>query len=283
MAFFLFMDIQFVCYNGEMISKDQPVLVAHNRSFKYGDGVFETMAWTGNGIILGNYHFERLFVSLKLIQVNTQSISTELLLKAMKDLCVLNNCANQAIVRLAIYRGDDNKAGYLIEAGHLENNIADWNEKGLTIDFYPYARKACDAFANLKTANYLPYVMAELYSKEKGLDECLVLNAFGNICDGSKSNIFILLNNETFTPALHQGCVNGVMRRFVIDELKKNHYTIKQTTVSVELLQQAEEVFLTNAIRGVKWVERFRKKNYTNTGTRNICSIIHQTIFANVC
>jgi branched-chain amino acid aminotransferase len=280
---FLFMDIQFVCYNGEMISKDQPVLVAHNRSFKYGDGVFETMRWKGGHVVLSNYHFERLFNSLKLIQVNTQSVSTNLLMKAIEDLCILNNCTNTARVRLAVYRGENNNARYLIEATLLEKTVGDWNEKGLTIDLHPYVRKACDAFANLKTANYLPYVMAELYREERGLDECLVLNAFNNICDGSKSNIFLLFGKEIYTPALHQGCVNGVLRRFIIDELKKYSYTIKQTTVSVELLQQADEVFLTNAIRGVKWVAVFREKNYTGTEARNIYSIIDKTISSNVC
>jgi branched-chain amino acid aminotransferase len=277
------MDAQFICYNGEMISKDQPVLVAENRSFKYGDGVFETMKWNAGQVVLGNYHFDRLFTSLKLLQVNSQFISTDLLMKAIADLCILNKCTNQARVRLAVYRDEANSAAYLIEAKHLDGNIAEWNEKGLTIDVHPYVRKACDAFANLKTANYLPYVMAELYREEKNLGECLVLNAFNNICDGSKSNIFILLGNEIYTPALYQGCINGVLRRFIIDELKKYNYTIKQTIVSVDLLQQADEVFLTNAVRGVKWVGAFREKSYINIETRKIFDIIRKTISADIC
>ncbi|MDQ3682544.1 MAG: aminotransferase class IV, partial [Bacteroidota bacterium] len=254
---FYFMDIQFICYNGKMVLKDQAVLTSDNRSFKYGDGVFETMKWKGDRIVLGHYHFERLFTSLTLIQINAQSISTDVLIKAIAELCSLNNCIELARVRLTVYRGESNKAEYLIEATPIETNIADWNEKGLTIDLHPYVRKNRDVFANLKTANYLPYVMAELYREQRGLDECLVLNTCNNICDGAKSNIFLLMDKEIYTPALHQGCINGVLRRFIIDELKKNKYTIKQTTVSVEMLQQANEVILTNAIRGVKWVEVF--------------------------
>lgn len=266
-----------------MVSKDQPVLRADNRSFKYGDGVFETMKWKIDGIVLGHYHFERLFSSLKLLQINSQSISNNVLLKAIAELCVLNNCIDLARVRLTVYRGENSKAQYLIEAKLLENKVADWNEKGWAIDLHPYVRKNCDVFANLKTANYVPYVMAELYRNEKRLDECLVLNAFNNVCDGSKSNIFLLIDKEIYTPALNQGCINGVMRRFIMDELKKHKYGVKQTAVSVDLLHKAHEVFLTNAIRGVKWVESFREKKYTYTETRNIYNILAKTIEATIC
>jgi len=277
------MDIQFVCYNGEMIAKDQPVLRADNRSFKYGDGVFETMKWKKKVIVLSHYHFERLFSSLRLLQINSQFISTDVLLKGIAELCELNNCTDLARIRLAVYRGENSKTEYLIEAIPLENTIGDWNKKGWAIDLHPYVRKNCDVFANLKTANYLPYVMAELFREEKGLDECLVLNACNNICDGAKSNIFILTGKDIYTPALHQGCINGVMRRFIIDELKKHNYVIKQTAVPVDLLQQANEIFLTNAIRGVKWVESFREKKYTCTETRNIYNILAKTISATIC
>lgn len=276
------MRVQFICYNGEMVLKEEPVLRADNRGFKYGDGVFETMRWKREGVVLGHYHLERLFTSLNLMQVNTESISNNILLKAIAELCDLNNCTHLARIRLTVYRGENNSAVYLIEAIPLEDDVADWNEKGFTIDIHPYVRKSCDVFANLKTANHLPYVMAELYKEEKELDECLVLNAGNNICDGSKSNIFILMDKEIYTPALHQGCINGVMRRFIIEEMKKHNYFIKQKAVSVDMLHEADEVFLTNAIRGVKWVESFREKNYTCTETRNIYNILSKTIEVNM-
>jgi len=266
-----------------MISKDQPILRADNRSFKYGDGVFETMKWKGDRIALGHYHFERLFTSLNLIQVDAQLISADILLKAIAEVCHINNCVDLARVRLAVYRGENNKAEYLIEVSPLENKITQWNQQGWTIDLHPYVRKPCDVFANLKTSNYLPYIMAELFRMEKGLDECLVLNTSNKICDGSKSNIFLLVDKDIYTPALNQGCINGVMRRFIIDELKKHNYIVKQTIISVELLHQANEVFLTNAIRGIKWVKSFREKKYTCTETKNIYKIIGETISANSC
>ena len=272
------MGIQFIFYNGEMISKDQPILRAENRSFRYGDGVFETMKWKKKGIVLSHYHFERLFSSLKLIQVNAESITIELLLKKITELCYANDCLDLARIRLTVYRAENNKAEYLIESSPLEKKVAKWNEKGWSVDIHPSVRKSCDAFSNLKSANHLPYVMAELYREEKGLDECLILNTCNNICDGSKTNIFIVIGKKIYTPALHQGCINGIMRKFIIDELKKQNYVVKQTSVSVALLHRANEVFLTNAIRGVKWVESFKEKIYSCAETRKIYNSLSKDI-----
>ena len=128
-------------------------------------------------------------------------------------------------MRLAVYRETDNSAGFLVEAVSLPGPANEWKETGFVIDIYPYARKAQDAFANLKTANFLPYVLAELHAKEQGLDDCVVLNGNNCVSDTSKANLFLVKNGEVTTPALHQGCINGVMRRFLIDQIKRTGCT----------------------------------------------------------
>jgi len=264
------MDIQFVCYNGEMIEKDQPVLRADNRGFKFGDGVFETMKWKKGGIVLSHYHFERLFSSLKLLQINSQSISTDVLLKAIAELCELNNCTDLARVRLAVYRGENNKAEYLIEAIQLENTIADWNKKGWVIDLHPYIKKNCDVFANLKSSSYLFYVMAALYAKENQLNDCLVMNIYERICDASIANIFWIKDRQIFTPPLCEGCVAGVMRRYLIEKIPDRGYEMREKKLTVEDLENADEVFLTNAIKGITWVKQFRNSTFSNNITADV-------------
>jgi branched-chain amino acid aminotransferase len=168
-----------------------------------------------------------------------------------------------ARVRLAVYRNQESKAEFVIEASPLSKEMNQWKENGLTVDLYPHVRKNADAFSNLKTANFLPYILAENFAKERGIDDAIVLNAFNFIADSSKANIFLIRKNEIFTPALNQGCVSGVMRRFLIDELKKNGYRIHQQEISEEDLLNAEEIFLTNSIYDIRWVQRFRDKTYT--------------------
>ena len=248
-----------------MLSR-QPLFTTQNRGFRYGDGVFETIKIFRGKIILKEYHFDRLFASLQLLQIITPANFTSgMLLAKILDLCNLNNCLNSARVRLAVYRNEECKAEYIIEANVLDNEVSQLNEEGWTINIYPFIRKSCDAFANLKSANYLPYVMADLYSKQTGVNESIVLNSENNICDASKANMFLLKNGEVYSPALHQGCVNGVKRRFVIEQLKKEGIAIHQTTIDEKFLSEADEVFLTNAIQDLRWVKIFGNKIYSNS------------------
>lgn len=239
-----------------------------NRGFRYGDGLFETIKVSAGKILLEEFHFDRLFMGLGLMRMNGPSTLPQdrpALASALLDLCSRNNCPGLARVRLAVFRNSRGGADYLAEASPLPEEAVQWNEEGWTIDIFPYARKSADAFANLKTANHLPYVMAELFAREKGLDDALVLNGDNHICDSSKANIFLIKGDDILTPALHQGCVSGVMRRFLINELKEMGYSVKQQEVSEEDLRQAEEVFLTNAIRGIRWVRSFRDVSYRSS------------------
>lgn len=269
--------MNFVCFNGEIISSDQPVFTAQNRSFRYGDGVFETIKVYKESIPFGTLHFERLFLSLRLLKMHF-SFEAEQLEKMIRELCKRNGCTDLARVRLAVYRTEDNSAGFIIEAFPLGAEANSFNKKGLIIDLFPYARKSMDAFANLKSANFLPYVLAGLYAKENNLDDSLVLNSDNHICDTSKANVFLVKNKEIFTPALHQGCINGVMRRFLIDELKK-HFQIHQEEVTEGDLLEADEVFLTNAIYGMRWVKSFKQKEYGHELTGTVYQQLYSAIY----
>ncbi len=270
--------MKFVCFNGEISPSDQPVLTAQNRSFRYGDGVFETIKVYKGSIPFGTLHFERLFVSLRLLKIHF-SFDEGQLEKMIVELCKKNECIDLARVRLAVYRNEDNTAGFIIEAFPLDAEANSFNKKGLILDLYPYARKSMDAFANLKSANFLPYVLAGLYAKENDLDDSLVLNCDNHICDTSRANIFLVKKKEIFTPALHQGCINGVMRRFLIDELKKQQFPIHQEELTEGDLLEADEVFLTNAIYGMRWVKSFKQKEYVHELTHTVYQQLLSTIY----
>lgn len=267
--------MDFVCFNGEIRDARQPLFTAQNRSFRYGDGVFETMKVHRGKAPLATLHFERLFLSLNLLGLRPR-FSGEELGKHIMETCEKNGCAGLARVRLAVYRTDENQAGFVIEAGALSDDANKLNEKGWVIGLYPYARKSTDALANLKSANFLPYVLADRHAKENGLDDCLVLNCDNRVADASKANIFLVKKGEIFTPALHQGCVSGVMRGFLIDGLKKTDFPVHQQEIKEADLLEADEVFLTNAIYGMRWVACFKEKEYSNT----LAAFIYRKILA---
>jgi branched-chain amino acid aminotransferase len=105
-----------------------------------------------------------------------------------------------------------------------------------------------------------------------------LLNTENNLCDASKANIFLLVKDEVYTPALHQGCVNGVKRRFIIEEFKKRGIVAHQQVVDEQLLSEADEVFLTNAINDIRWVKSFRDKTYAH----NFIVQFHKEIFSTI-
>jgi len=270
--------MEFVCFNGNFLPSDKALFTAQNRSFRYGDGLFETMKVYQSKIILQQFHYDRLFLGLKMLQIENE-LNAPGLSQLVLELCKKNNCIESARVRLAVFRNKENRSEFVVEAFPLSKDVNQWNEKGLTIDIYPYARKHADAFSNLKTANFLPYVLAEIFAKERGIDDAIVLNAFNFLADSSKANIFLIKNKEVFTPALHQGCVNGVMRRFLLDELKKNGYRVHQDEISEQQLLEADEVFLTNSIYDMRWVQKFREKTYSSKETFSIYQKIIESLY----
>ena len=274
-----------ICFNGKLLKADEPVLLAANRSYRYGDGLFETIKVSGGKVLLEQLHFERLFSGLLILKYEIPKLFAEERIKnELLELCRENNVDKIARVRLSVFRGNgglyenDKKMQYLIECWPLSESSTQLNKNGLLIDVYPGARKSCDRFSNLKSANFLSYSMAALYAKEKKLNDCFVLNSEGNVADSTIANIFLIENGIIKTPALSQGCVAGVMRRHLLSILKDAGHTVQETSINEADLIRADEVFLTNAINGIRWVKQFRERVYANNKTIEIYNQFVKTI-----
>jgi branched-chain amino acid aminotransferase len=272
MAFLFYFDsMEFIVVNGNFIEKNKAALALDDHSYRYGDGLFETMKIANGNILLEEYHFKRLFSGLKTLKIKTPALFTRQKIdEQVKRLCKKNNYEESARVRLSVSRGSgglydcDNKFSYLIECWQLEQN--DFNENGLVIDIFPDARKSIDIFSNLKSANYLPYVMAALWAKENKLNDALILNQHERICDATIANVFWVKDGKIFTPSLNEGCVAGVMRKKILElTIRNSGFLLLESVLTEDILFQADEVFLTNAITGIRWVKECRRKTYSNT------------------
>lgn len=273
MAFLFYFDaMNYVVTDGKFIEKDKAKIPADDHSYRYGDGLFETIKLLDGKILLKEYHFERLFSGLRTLKFTIPALFTEENLEAaINNLCLKNNCEKLAKVRLSVSRGNgglydcDNQFSYLIESWPLEQSGL--NENGLVIDIFPDARKSIDAFSNLKSANYLPYVMAAVWAKENKLNDALVLNSQERICDATIANVFWVKDNKVFTPPLSEGCVDGVMRRRILEfrfGVLDFEFQLGESAHTEKDLKEADEVFLTNATSGIRWVGQFRDKKYSN-------------------
>jgi branched-chain amino acid aminotransferase len=268
-------------YNGRFFEDDENVLSKDDRSYRYGDGIFETMKLINGNILLQDHHFERLFLGLDVLKFHIPVLFTKQNIeKEIKELGKKNECERSARIRFSVSRGNgglydcDNKFSYLIECWPLKQR--DLNENDLVIDVFPDARKSIDVFSNLKSANYLPYVMAAIWAKENKLNDALILNQHDRICDSTIANIFWIKDNNIFTPPLSEGCVAGVMRKKILELATLDpDYLVQESVLTQEILHQADEVFLTNAIGGIRWVKEYRNKIYKNTISGKIFALVH--------
>ncbi|MDP3392508.1 aminotransferase class IV [Sediminibacterium sp.] len=263
---------QFLFSDGKILKHDKRLISPNNRSFRYGDGFFETMKWHKGKILLAQLHMERLFHTLHALHFKPPAYFTdEYIMNAIQALVAKNQHHQLARIRVTIYRGD---GGIYDEQNHFPHLlIQTWalnamnnrlNENGLTIDIYAAAVKQADHFSLLKTNNYLGYAMAALWAKEQHLNDAILLNPQGNIADATIANVFLIQNGSIITPALSEGPVSGVMRKYLLTQLREKGYEVKEGVVTAADLANASEVFLTNAIYGMRWVKESGKNAYSH-------------------
>ena len=280
--------MSFINYNGELLPANTPIIAADNRGLRYGDGLFETMRMFNDRIPLWDFHAERFFNGLHKLKFELPDTFTEqFVLEEIKKLCKKNACLKSSRVRLGVYRGSgslydhaDIQPNFVIQSWEIEPFTKEINSAGLVIDTYPDARKSCDVFANIKSNNFLPYTMAAIFAKENNLHDCLLLNTHERICDSTIANVFVGNNFKFKTPPLSEGCVAGVMRKYILEVLDNSKGSIKEEPINIEDLLEADEVFLTNAVQGIRWVSEFRNKSYRKTFSPLLNFAIHQDLFS---
>jgi branched-chain amino acid aminotransferase len=268
---------EWINFDGQLLRSGAPLLTTANRSFRYGDGLFETMMVRDGSLCLGSYHFDRLFSGMQLLQLAVPTaFDRETLELQILALCQKNGNPHHSRVRMVVYRDEGASSSpigpiphYIIESWPLPGELA-LNDKGLVIDVFPDGRKACDVLANLKSNNYLLYTLATLHAQKHALDDCLVLNSRDRLADSTIANLFYVSKGQFFTPPLSEGCVAGVMRRHLLENMPRVGFPVQEKIVTPEDLLNADEVFLTNAIKGIRWVGSFRTIKYSHQLTASV-------------
>ena len=263
---------KFINHNGEILEDNNPIFSISNRGFKYGDGLFESMRMGNGKLYFADLHAERLQKGMRTLKLEGYSqIDAYFLKDKAEELCKRNKIVQNARLRLTVYRDagglyapDRHQHAYALEVQPLDSPLYKINGKGLIMDIYDEVPKSINKLSNLKTCSALPYVMAGIYKQQMQLDEAFILNQNGFLCEAISANLFLVYNGQIFTPALSEGCINGVMRNVVMQLAVKNNIQIVEAEINPEILNEAEEVFLSNTSRGVQWAMGFNKKRYFN-------------------
>jgi branched-chain amino acid aminotransferase len=189
----------------------------------------------------------------------------------LEDLYTESVLDGDARIRLTIYRDGEgrftpttNLATAVASLEHTDGIGFELNEKGIAIGLYQDLAKTPSRISNLKNLHSQLYVQAGNYAKNNGLGDVLILNDFNQLIEATSSNIFLVLNGALHTPKLEAGPVGGVMRAAVINLALKLNIKVYECNLEAHELIKADEVFLTNALKGIQWVASFRTKRYFN-------------------
>ena len=261
----------FINFNGELLPANSKLLTTDNRAFKYGDGLFESMRLMKGQLKFADLHADRLQRGMKALKIDGYSQMDAWFIKEKVDQLASRNKIKHGRLRLTVYRDAEglytptqNKMGYCLESQPLDEPRYFLNEKGLIMDIFNDLTKPTNFLSTIKTCNSLIYVLAGIFQTQNRLDDTFLLNQNGFLCEASSSNIFVWYKNHLYTPALSEGCVEGVMRQIIIELAKKNNIPFTEAQINPDILYEADEVFLTNAAKGIQWVMGYGVKRYFN-------------------
>lgn len=271
--------------NDELVEESNFNISKDNRAFRYADGLFESMKYSHGKVHFLEDHYFRLMGSMRFLRMEIPMTWTpEFLEEKVKVLMDENGLSDKAAkLRLTVYRSggglykpNTNQIEYLIECSEVEHQDYVLNEKGLNIEAFQYHHKPAGLLSNMKTLSCSIYTLATIFAKENGLDDALLLNEAGLLLEASSANIFLLTGNKVSTPRIENGCLKGIVRKVLVEELPEWGYEIEEKDLRPFDLVKAEEVFLTNASSGIRWVAGYKKKNYTNDKVKDIAARLNK-------
>jgi branched-chain amino acid aminotransferase len=275
---------QYVNLDGQLLAADRAGLRVNNRAFHYGDGLFESIRQSQQSIPLLQLHLQRLHIGMAALEIKPPVEWTLDFWKA--QISKVSEHWPHARIRITVFRGEgglytpsNNEAHFLIEAEKLEESHYVWNNDGLSVAICNTAQvHAGPLLSNLKTCNALPYVLGSLFARKQQLHDSLLLNQHERLAESASSNLYILRDNVVITPPLTEGCIDGVFRKFLLREMPKADWNILERPIRPADLRQAEEVFLTNAVRGIRWVKLFGDRNYGKQYSRSLQEWVNEVV-----
>jgi len=279
---------KYLCLNGDFRPSADPVLPAGNRAFRFGDALFENIhAWSTEAQLLEN-HYKRLSNSMAVlgmavpVQLTPASLS-----HLITQLLNRNKIFGGARIRLTVFRDTgesllpvDDKVSFIIESESLETGKYLLNEKGFVIDVCHEYRRPAGSLSGIKATGYLPNVMTSLFCEQHGLDDAVMLNESGRITGSTRSNIFLVRESSLFTPVLGHGCIPGVMREVIIKLAIDSGLQVNDhSSLTPAVLDNAEEVFFTNAIDGIRWTGAYRQRRFYKKTAQLLVRKLNEMVF----
>lgn len=273
-------------YNGSFLSSDG-LLSASNRSFLYGDGVFETLKVVNNKILFLEDHYFRLMASMRIVRMQIpENFTLEFIEQQILNTVATNNCIDSARIRFTVFRNDGGfytpetrTISYVIQATPLEYTFYSFSDVNYEVDLYKDFFIAKQLLSTLKTTNKMINITGSIFAQENDLQNCLLLNNERNVVEALNGNLFMLMGNTLITPSIDEGCLNGIVRKQILAIARKmESLEVVEKPISPFDLQKADELFITNIIVGIQPITQYRKKTFSTILAQELLQKLNELI-----
>ena len=261
-------------YNGNL-TENTNISVEQNRGFLYGDAVFETLKVVDGKILFAEDHYFRLMASMRIARMEIPMYFTmEYMEEQVKNLAVALNISSSCRARLTFFRKSGgfylpttNDSEFIITAEALPEPLYSFTENSIyEVDLFKDFYVTKQLLSTIKSTNKMVQITGSIFAHENGLDNCLLINDEKNVIEALQGNIFMLKDKKLVTPPVTDGCLNGIMRKQVLAIARKTEgLEVSEESISPFELQKADEIFITNVIKGIQPITKYRKKEYGNT------------------
>jgi len=276
-----------IYFNNDYIHRNEFVVSANNRAFKYGDGLFESCLVINRNAPLIKYNLARLLKGMQLLGIKIpDNWDADFFENIIATLCTKWQITN-ARCKITVWRSggglyqpESNEPDLLVEIFELATPPLEWDQNGITLGIYDEIQRLIHPISGCKTANAIPYVLAANFAALHQKDDVILLNTEGFVADAISSNIFIVKNNSVYTTVPRNGGIEGTMQDFICDNAASLNIAIARINMTVSEVLGADEVFLTNAIHGIKFVAQFQDSSYLNNFSRKLLTNLKSLILS---
>ncbi|WP_124981369.1 aminotransferase class IV [Nonlabens xiamenensis] len=275
-----------IILNKELVSTDEAVIPFNNRGTYYGDGIFETLRCYQNEVMFLEEHYFRLMSGMRILRMEIPSFFTpEYFAEQTQRLLDVHQLKDHARLRISVWRvaegfytPTNQSVGFSMQVSTLEGPYTNDRPKLIELfkDHYIYAQ----LLSSIKSTNKAVNILAGIYASENDYDDMLLMNEKKMIVEAISGNLFLVKDKVIKTPPIQDGCLDGIMREKVINQIKKMlNYEVVEETITPFELQRADELFTTNVIQGIQSVGQYRKKEYNKETADELLSLINDGLF----
>ena len=266
--------------NGTLHTASETYLSADNRGLHYGDAVFETMRFSGGKLYFWEDHYFRLMSSMRMMRMEIpMTFTPEYLEEEIQKTVAASETPQKAFrVKLLVWRTAGGKytpstrsVEFLIQTEALEVPFYTIEEQPYEVELFKDHYVHSGILSTLKSNNKLINVLGSIFAEENHYQNCLLLNEHKQVVEALNGNIFLVQGYKIKTPPLTDGCLNGVLRKQIINILGSlPDYVLDESSVSPFELQKSDEIFVTNVIGGITPITKYRKKEFGTTVAKEL-------------